>query len=67
MLAIQNFQYANALHLCICFVADITSKSLGMKSVFNYESSCWSGSHFFPPPDVKLPDLLIFACIFQGC
>lgn len=60
------FQYANVPHLCICFAADTTSKSLVMKSVLNYDSSCWSSSHFFPP-DVKLPDLLIFVCICQGC
>lgn len=63
---VQNFHHVNASHLCICFAADITSKSLAMKSVLNYESSCWRGSHFSPPPDVRLPGLLIFASIFQG-
>lgn len=55
-----KFPVWNASHLCICFAADKTSESLVMKSVLNYESSCWSGSHFFFPPDVKLPDLLTF-------
>lgn len=63
-----KFPIWNASHLCICFAADKTSKSLVMKSVLNYESSCWSGSHFFFPPDVKLPDLLtFFSCLhFSG-
>lgn len=65
-----KFPVWNASHLCICFAADKTSKSLVMKSVLNYESSCWSGSHFFFPPDVKLPDLLtsfFFFCLhFSG-
>ena len=42
-----KFPVWNASHLCICFAADKTSKSLVMKSVLNYESSCCSGSHFF--------------------
>lgn len=65
--SLQNFEYVNVAHLCICFAADITSKSLVMKSVLNYDSSCRSSSHFFFLPDVKLPDLLIFVCICQGC
>lgn len=53
-----KFPVWNALHLCICFAADKTSKSLVMKSVLNYESSCCSGSHFF--------FLLMWSCLIYS-
>lgn len=60
---VEVFLYANISHLCIYFAAVIASKCLVMKSVL---SSCQSGI-FFLSSDTKLPDLLIFICICQGC